>query len=234
MNVLITYPDIEAWASDGEELAYTAAHLPYRIGEWYDDGVRQFGAPAVIKAIEANRATLNTGGKPEYPFLAQVSRHTCQNYATTVRAIKSDSRYKEYDFWHVEAVLGIPDTETRIKLLNSGKTEQMSVGKFRRYRDEEMGKLTAPPGISDADLNGRVAKLMQANHELSDAVQDYAAELAEMKARAADRQAEADERHPADVAYERDNPPEWYPNGCMVCPKCGRAMACPSCGDVQR
>jgi hypothetical protein len=219
---IAAYPTLAAWTDEGEELAYITAHLPYRIGEWYIDGVRQFGAPAIIQAIEANRAALLTGGKPAYPYLAQTKLRTIQSYASVTRAIKAHSRYSEYEFWHVEAVLGIPDEETRIKLLNEGKAEQMSVGKFRKHRDEELGKLAPPPDSSVASLNGKVASLEQANHDLNDAVRDYAAQFAEIQARAADYD-------PPAMTYSRGADHAEWVTGRAICPRCGALMRCPEC-----
>jgi hypothetical protein len=223
MSDLIKYADIAAWAADGEDLALTASELPWEIGQWYAEGAQRFGASEVIRILERNQAIRDAGGKPQYPYLARVSRHTCQNYATVWRAAQLDSRYREYDFFHVEAVLGIPDTEARIKLLNEGKAEQMSVGKFRRHRDQELGKLPPPPDDSIARLNGKVAELTQANHELSDAVRDYAAMQVEIDARLAD-----DPTAPAEDAYERDAHEEWVTGRC----ECGGQWVCQKCGQV--
>lgn len=250
------YPDLSAWTDEGEELAYTAAHLPYRIGEWYTEGVQQFGAAAVIRALAENRAQYDTGGKPDHPYLARVKLHTIQNYSTVYKAIQAEPSYQGYDFWHVESVLGIPNVGKRLELLEAGKKEGMGVVRFRRYRDEELGREAAPPPDNGGHANGKVIELTQANYELTDTVQDYARLVLERDARIAALQAQIDAaplpfvapypaRYPGSApdtsladsvgtVYPRgEDHAEWAQAGRPVCQHCGQPLYCAKCGGVQ-
>ena len=162
------------WLSQGEDMAFIAANLPAELGAWYCRGVDDFGAATVIRLLEEN--VLQNG--PEFPWLAQVKLHTIQNYAAVVRAIERDPRLAEYDFWHVEAVLGVLGGKKRLELLDAGRQEQMSIGKFRRYRDETLGTAKELPARSEAQVNGQNEQLYYANRDLTDAVTGYAVDLA--------------------------------------------------------
>ncbi len=212
----------EVWLADGEQMAFVAANLPAELGAWYCRGIDSFGAAVVIRLLEEN--TLQNA--PEFPWLARVKLHTIQNYAAVVRAIEKDKRLTEYDFWHVEATLGVQEGE-RMVLLEAGRQEQMSVGKFRRYRDETLGTAKAIPARSEAQVNGQNEQLYHANRDLTDAVTSYAEDLATAQQRIAELQAriDASDEHPADVAYRRDTAAEWY-DGAPTCPKCGGRLVC--------
>lgn len=207
---------IDKWQDAGEFLAFLDHWTPWALGDWYVYGVKTYGAPLTIERLQAARRD-----QPECR-LAALSTKTLQNYAVVCRAFPT-SGLRFYNFWHCEAVMGIPE-DCRLYYLEAGRAEEMSVARFRRFVAEETGRLPAN-GRSPTALAAEADGLRQANGELHDAVDDYADRLAEIEARA-DRKLDDDPQAGAEEAYRRDMPVEWVED----CPRIG--FTCPACGAI--